>query len=53
MAVIQAALPTGVPVFVVAQRYGTYVERSAAVVVVSTAISAFTLSALLILLDVK
>ncbi len=52
-AVIHAALPTGVPVFVVAQRYGTYVERSAAVVVVSTAISVFTLSALLIILDVK
>ncbi len=52
-AVILAALPTGVPVFVVAQRYGRYVERSAAAVVVSTAVSVFTLSALLIVLDVK
>ncbi|MCE2494764.1 MAG: AEC family transporter [Alphaproteobacteria bacterium] len=52
-AVILAALPTGVPVFVVAQRYGTYVERSAAAVVVSTAVSVFTLSALLIVLNVK
>ena len=52
-AVIQAALPTGVPVFVVAQRYGTYVERSSAAVVISTALSVLTLSALLILLEVK
>ncbi len=52
-AVIHAALPTGVPVFVVAQRYGTYVQRSSAAVVVPTALSVFTLSALLILLDVK
>ena len=52
-AVIHAALPTGVPVFVVAQRYGSYVERSSAAVVISTAISVFTLSVLLILLDVK
>ena len=52
-AVIQAALPTGVPVFVVAQRYGKYVDRSAAAVVVSTVISVLTLSALLMVLDVK
>ena len=52
-AVIHAALPTGVPVFVVAQRYGTYVERAAAAVVISTAVSVLTLSALLIALDVK
>lgn len=52
-AVIHAALPTGVPVFVVAQRYKTYVERSSAVVVVSTGLSVATLSVLLVLLDVK
>ncbi len=52
-AVIHAALPTGVPVFVVAQRYGVYVERAAAAVVTSTALSVLTLSVLLIALDVK
>ena len=52
-AVIHAALPTGVPVFVVAQRYKTYVERSSAAVVVSTGLSVATLSVLLVLLDVK
>lgn len=50
VAVIQAALPTGVPVFVLAQKYGTYVTRSSAVIVVSTAISVFTLSALIVFL---
>ena len=52
-AVIHSALPTGVPVFVVAQRYKTHVERSSAVVVVSTGLSVATLSVLLVLLDVK
>ena len=52
-AVILAALPTGVPVFIVEQRYGIYVERLAAAVAISTATSVFTLSALLIMLDVK
>lgn len=52
-AVIHAALPTGVPVFVVAQRYRTYVERSSAAVVLSTVLSVVTLSVLLVLLDVK
>ena len=50
-AIIQAALPTGAPVFVVAQRYGTFVERSSAAVVVSTVLSVVTLSVLLVLLD--
>lgn len=49
-AVIHAALPSGVPVFVVAQRYATYVERSSAVIVVSTTVSVVTLSALIVLL---
>jgi len=44
--VLQAALPCGVPVFVLAQRYNTFVTRSSAVIVVSTAISAVTLSVL-------
>ncbi len=51
IAVIQAALPSGVPVFVLAQQYGTFVARANAVIVVSTAFSVFTLSALLIFLE--
>jgi malonate transporter len=52
IAVIQAALPCGVPVFVLAQQYSTFVARSNAVIVLSTALSIFTLSALLIFLEV-
>lgn len=47
IAVVQAALPSGVPVFVLAQQYNTFVTRSSAVIVVSTAISVVTLSVLL------
>ncbi len=48
IAVLQAALPTGVPVFVLAQQYATFVDRSNAVIFVSTALSIFTLAGLLI-----
>lgn len=51
IAVLQAALPTGVPVFVLAQQYNTFVTRSSAVIVVSTALSVLTLSGLLLLLN--
>ena len=47
-AVIQSALPTGALVFVLAQKYGVYLQRSTAVIMVSTVISLFTLSALLL-----
>lgn len=50
IAVLQAALPCGVPVFVLAQQYNTFVARSNAVIVVSTAISVITLSAMLVML---
>ena len=43
-AVIQAALPTGALIFVIAQRYGVFVERSTAVIVLSTVLSIVTLS---------
>ncbi|NJN47245.1 MAG: AEC family transporter [Candidatus Competibacteraceae bacterium] len=46
-AVLIAAIPTGALVFVFAQRYGVYVRQSAAVVVVTTAVSVLTLSVLL------
>lgn len=43
IAVLQAALPTGVPVFVLAQHYNTFVTRSSAVIVLSTILSIFSL----------
>jgi predicted permease len=50
VAVIQAALPSGVPVFVLAQQYQAFVTRSSAVIAISTAISVLTVSALFLLL---
>ena len=50
LAVVLAALPTGAPVLVVAQRYGRLVDRATAAIVLSTAISMVTVSALLVLL---
>jgi len=46
-AVILAALPTGALTFVIAQQYRTYVERTSAVILVSTVLSVLTLSAIL------
>ncbi len=47
-AVIVAALPTGAMVFVIAQRYETYVLRSSTVVLASHVASVITVSALLV-----
>lgn len=49
-AIIQAALPSGVPVFVLAQRYGVFVERSNATITLTTVLSVVTLSVVLLLL---
>lgn len=46
-AIILAALPTGALTFVLAQRYDTYIDGSAATILVSTLVSAITLTALL------
>jgi malonate transporter len=51
VAVVQAALPSGVPVFVLAQQYRTFVTRSSAAIVLSTAISVVTLSTLFVFLS--
>ncbi|HYD30767.1 MAG TPA: AEC family transporter [Azospirillaceae bacterium] len=48
-AVILSALPTGGLTYVVAEHYGTYTERNAAVIVVSTLLSVIPVSALLVL----
>lgn len=50
IAVLQAALPSGVPVFVLAQHYETFVIRSSAIIVISTVLSILTLPAMFILL---
>ena len=52
IAVIQAALPSGVPVFVLAQQYKTFVARSNAAIFLSTALSVFSLSGLIVFLGV-
>lgn len=46
-AVLMAALPAGALIFVVAQRYGVYVQRSSAMILISTLFSVITVSALL------
>jgi len=51
-ALVQSALPTGALVFVLAQQYGTYVQRSTAVIMASTVLSLFTLSALFVWLGI-
>jgi malonate transporter and related proteins len=50
VATIAAGLPTGNNVFILAQRYRTYEDVSASATIVSTAISALTLSVLVALL---
>lgn len=47
VAVLCAAIPTGANVFLLGQRYGLYVRRSATAVLISTAVSIVTLSLLL------
>lgn len=47
-AILLAALPTGALTFVVAQQYQVYVERTSAVILVSTLLSVVSLSVLLI-----
>jgi predicted permease len=45
--VVMAALPAGANVFVLAQRYGVYIQRSSSVILLSTLLSVATVSALL------
>ncbi|MEO1190537.1 MAG: AEC family transporter [Pseudomonadota bacterium] len=51
-AVVLAALPTGALTFVLAQRYEVYLQRSVAVILISTVASIFSLSALFIYLEI-
>lgn len=47
VAVVMACLPTGGLMFVLSQRYGVYVQRSTAVILVSTVLSVITVSVIL------
>lgn len=47
VAVVMASLPTGGLIFVLAQRYGIYVQRASAVILVSTILSVATVSFIL------
>lgn len=49
-ALLSAALPVAANVFIVARQYDTYVARASGAVLVSTAVSVFTVSALLLVL---
>lgn len=51
-AVVLSALPTGVLVFVLAQQYDIYVQRSTAAIMVSTVVSVVTVSLLFIFLGI-
>lgn len=46
VATINAAMPAGINAFLLAQFYNTYTQRSASTVLISTALSVFTISAL-------
>ncbi|MEO1017140.1 MAG: AEC family transporter [Pseudomonadota bacterium] len=52
-AVILAALPTGALVFVLAQQYNVYLQRSTAAIMISTVVSVATLSALFLALGLE
>lgn len=47
VAILAAALPIAANVFVVARQYNTYVERISSAILVSTAVSLISVSALL------
>jgi malonate transporter and related proteins len=53
VAILGAALPVAANVFIVAKQYDTYVERVSSAILVSTAISVVTISALLTVLPLE
>ena len=50
VAILGASLPVAANVFIVARQYDTYVDRTSSAILISTAISVFTVSALLTVL---
>lgn len=53
VAILTASLPTGINVFILAQRYDRYVARSATAVLLSTVVSALTVGILLGFIGVR
>ena len=53
VAVLMAALPTGANAFVLGQRYGVFVARTSATILISTVLSVATVSAVLVLIGVE
>jgi malonate transporter len=53
VAILGAALPVAANVFIVAKQYDTYVERVSSAILISTAISVVTVSALLTILPLE
>ena len=53
VAILGAALPVAANVFIVAKQYDTYVERVSSAILVSTAVSVVTVSALLTILPLE
>ena len=53
VAILGAALPVAANVFIVARQYDTYVDRTSSAILISTAISVFTVSALLTVLPLN
>lgn len=51
-AVLLAALPTAANAFVLARQYGLFMARASGIILVTTVLSVFTLSALIVLLDI-
>lgn len=51
IAVLLAALPTGAPVFVLAQQYGIFATRATATVAITTVMSVITLTLILVFLN--
>ena len=49
-AVVRAALPPALNVFVIARQYDAYVERASSVILVGTAVSVATVTGLLLLI---
>ncbi|MEC9369304.1 MAG: AEC family transporter [Pseudomonadota bacterium] len=49
IAILMAATPTGAGSFVLAQAYGLYVQRTSSVILISTVLSIFTLSAIFLI----
>jgi malonate transporter len=51
-AILLAALPTAANAFVLARQYDLFIARASGIILISTALSVFTLSGLIVLLNI-